>query len=327
VFFVVLVQAQKQVAVIAFWNVENLYDTIDDPLKNDNEFTPSGTFAWTSERYAHKLDRLAEVISQIGSDVSEDGAVLVGLCEVENRKVLEDLVSLPALKDRRYQIVLHEGPDMRGIDPALLYSPDYFKEESTKAFRVRLPDSTHRTRDVLLVNGQLKGEPVAVFLNHWPSRRMGEKASRPSRIAVAQVVKRASDSIRKADPSRKIILLGDFNDDPVSYSVKEVLCSSDDREHVEANCFFNPMYVLFRKGIGTLAWNDRWNLFDQVLFSPAWLKGDGWVFSEAKVFNKDFMCNREGNFKGYPFRTYNGGVYAGGYSDHFPSYVVISRGR
>src|SRR4051812_39500374 len=143
ILFVPFFKAQKQVAVVAFWNVENLYDTIDDPLKNDNEFTPSGSFGWTAERYRQKLERLAEVISAIGNDISEDGAVLVGLCEVENKKVLEDLCAMPSIKSRNYKSVIMEGPDMRGIDPALLYDPTYFTVENTKALRVRLPDSTH----------------------------------------------------------------------------------------------------------------------------------------------------------------------------------------
>jgi hypothetical protein len=319
------VNCQQEVAVIAFWNVENLFDTIDDPLTQDNEFTPQGALAWTGERYRQKLTNLAEAISRIGNDITLDGAALFGLCEVENLAVLEDLVNMPSIKDRGYRSVLIEGPDKRGIDPALLYNPSYFKIEKTKSLRVDLADTSHRTRDVLLVYGELIGEPVAIFVNHWPSRRGGEKTSRPSRITAAGVVRKAVDSLRQAEPGRKIIIVGDFNDDPVSYSVKEILCSDEKKEGLGENCFYNPMTALYKKGVGTLAWNDRWNLFDQVLLSKEWLGASGWNYSEARVFNRHFLCSQEGNYKGYPLRTYSAGVYTGGYSDHFPSYIIVTR--
>lgn len=326
VVFCFRLNAQKEVLVIAFWNVENLFDTINDPLKLDDEYTPKGALAWTSERYNHKISCLSEAISRIGNDISIDGAALVGLCEIENARVLEDLVNTPALKERGYKAILVEGPDRRGIDPALLYNPTYFKHQKTSTVPIHLPDTTRCTRDILIVNGDLGGEPVSVFVNHWPSRRGGERASRPSRIVAAKVARMAADSIRRVDPKRKIVIMGDFNDDPVNYSVKGILCSQEKKEQAEGNCFFNPMTSLYKRGVGTLAFNDRWNLFDQLMFSKEWLGDEsGWTYSDAKVYNKSYLCSQEGNFNGYPFRTYNSTVYAGGYSDHFPSYVIVTR--
>ncbi|MBL7933394.1 MAG: endonuclease/exonuclease/phosphatase family protein [Bacteroidia bacterium] len=307
------------VSAIGFWNVENLYDTLDDPLKNDNEFTPLGSNRWDSAKYHLKIDRLSEVISNMAIEEVKEGLAILGLCEVENKSVLRDLVESSRLKARAYEFLIIEGPDSRGIDPALIYSPVFFKVSGSAAFKVPMVvDTSHQTRNILLVRGQLQNEELVILVNHWPSRRGGEINSRPNRISAAMKAKQICDSIRKAAPKTKIIVMGDFNDDPIDKSVEKI---------TKSGLFFNPMEGPFKKGIGTLAWRDRWNLFDQILLSGSFLSGDqkSWQFSDVRIYNKNFLRVATGNFKGYPYRTYSGGVYSGGYSDHFPVYILLKK--
>lgn len=316
------------VSAIGFWNVENLYDTLNDTWKNDEDFTPEGVNHWNGTRYRTKIERLATVISQIATDITPDGAALLGLCEVENKSVLRDLVNSQQLKSRNYQFVHIEGPDIRGVDPALLYNPLYFKLKSATNYRVKLiTDSAHKTRDILVVSGLFCGEALTVLVNHWPSRRGGELASRPNRNAAARLARHIADSISKKDSDCKIIIMGDLNDDPVNESVKKHIGTYSDIEEAKDQLFFNPMEKLYLKGIGTLAWQDSWNLFDQILLDNNWLPGNynSWQYYKAKIYNKDYLKVDHGNFKGYPLRTYSGGTYTGGYSDHFPSYIMIAK--
>jgi hypothetical protein len=318
---------QEKCAVIAFWNVENLYDTINDPRKNDEDFLPQGPNVWTGERYRRKIGRLSEVISKMGAEITAAGPSLLGLCEVENGSVLKDLLEAPALKPRNYQYILIEGPDARGVDPAFVYNPMHFRLSHAVSYPVRLvSDSVHRTRDILVVSGYLDGDALCVLVNHWPSRRGGELASRENRNAAARTARRIADSVSRRDPSCQVIIMGDLNDDPVNESVKKHIGTYDRESESGQGRFFNPMESLYRKGTGTLAWQDSWNLFDQIILSDNWLSGDSrWKFRGARVFNKPFLRSDHGNFKGYPFRTYSGGSYTGGYSDHFPSYIFVCK--
>jgi hypothetical protein len=311
--------------VIGFYNVENLYDTIDDPLKDDDEFTPAGKLRWTSERYYHKLNRLSEVIAAIGSEVSANGPELLGLCEVENSAVLKDLFAAPALSKRQYRHILMEGPDARGVDVALAYDPAVFELKKAVSYHVKLAtDSTHKTRDILVVSAMYHGDPVCVLVNHWPSRRGGEFASRANRIAAAIKARAIADSVLNSEPKTHLIIMGDLNDDPVNESVKKVLGTSADLQDLKNNQFFNPMEKLYKRGIGTLAWQDSWNLFDQVLLSANWFaQNQRWAFRSAGVYNKKFLASSQGKYRDYPFRTYSGGSYTGGYSDHFPAFIVL----
>lgn len=318
------------VSAIGFWNVENLYDTINDPIKNDEEFLPEGTNAWTGPRYWEKINHLAKVISEMAVDATPDGLAILGLCEIENKNVLQDLVRDPQLKSRNYQYVLIEGPDARGVDPALIYNPNYFKVLKTVTYRITLPtDSAHKTRDELVVSGSFGGEPLAVIVNHWPSRRGGELASRPNRIATAKMARHIADSITKFNPATKVVIMGDLNDDPDNESVKKYLKTANDVHKAHEGEYFNPMESLHKQGIGTLAWQDSWNLFDQTILSHAFLPTGYKTFQyyKAFVFNKPYLKSDFGNFKGYPFRTYSGGAYTAGYSDHFPVYMIIVKER
>jgi hypothetical protein len=313
---------------VGFWNVENLYDTLNDPLKNDDDFTPSGINAWSGDRYRTKIDHLAEAISQMATDVTPDGLAVLGLCEIENISVLRDLVASPRLAGRHYRIVHIEGPDIRGVDPALLYNPAYFTPSRAVSYKVTLvTDASHATRDILAVSGNFAGDSVMFIVNHWPSRRGGEMASRPNRIAAAKLARRIADSALRVSPSTRVLIMGDLNDDPVSESVKKHIGTYAEKGEATPGKYFNPTEKLYRKGIGTLAWQDAWNLFDQVMLSGSWINGDfrHWQFYRARVFNKPFLKADFGNFSGYPFRTYSGGAYSGGYSDHFPTFIVVAK--
>lgn len=316
------------IVCIGFYNLENLLDTIDSEDTNDKEFTPDGFSNWNTEKYNKKLLDLSEVIAQIGTDVNPDGPAVLGVTEVENLRVLEDLVNTPLLKQRKYRIVHYDSPDRRGIDVALLYQPKYFKPTTSIPHHLYIADKPEfRSRDQLLVSGILDGEEMHFIVNHWPSRSGGEKASRPLRNAAGDLSRAIIDSILKVNPHAKIVLMGDLNDDPVDPSVKNHLRAHDDLSLSGNNDLYNPYLPLFRKGIGSLAWQDSWNLFDQIILSPA-LTGDDYLsykFYKAKVFNKPFLQQKSGAFQGYPFRTLAGGTYLGGYSDHFPVYIFLIR--
>ncbi|HKR05211.1 MAG TPA: hypothetical protein VJY62_11320 [Bacteroidia bacterium] len=321
-------QKNYKIGVIGFYNLENLFDTIDQP-NNDEEFLPNGANHNTAEVYLDKLGKLSTVISQIGTDITADGLSLMGCAEVENEGVLKDLVSNPKLKNRNYKIVHYDSPDARGIDVGLLYNPKYFTVKSSESLFVELladdNKSPYYTRDILFVHGMYDGEPMYVFVNHWPSRRGGAEASAPSRAKAAGVCKHKIDSITKINPDAKIIVMGDLNDDPVDPSVSVVLNAKGNKEKVKQGGLYNPWTDYYTQGIGTLAYNDSWNLFDQIMLSSAWLnkKQSGFFFKEAGIFHKSWMEESSGKYKGYPKRTYDGSKYIGGYSDHFPTYVVL----
>ncbi|MBP9068771.1 MAG: hypothetical protein KBG47_04645 [Bacteroidia bacterium] len=314
------------ISAIGFWNVENLYDTLNDVWKNDEEFTPSGTNAWTGPRYWTKIDRLAEVISQMATDVTPDGLAILGLCEIENKSVVEDLVKNVRLKKRNYKVLHIEGPDARGVDPSFIYNPTYFTVTKSVSYHVTLPDTGYKTRDILVISGLFNGEPLSVLINHWPSRRGGELKSRQGRINAATMARHIADSIVKLNPETKIAIMGDLNDDPTNESVKKYIGTYGDVKEAVAGDYFNPMEKLFADGIGSLAWKDSWNLFDQILLNKPFL-GEyfSWNYYTVRVFNKAFLKSDHGNFKGYPFRTYSGSAYTAGYSDHFPVYIVIAK--
>lgn len=312
---------------IGFYNLENLFDTILNPeLYNNEEFTPEGPNKWSSDRYHKKLSHMAEVISKIGTDVVPAGVAVLGISEIENRGVVEDLIRDEKLRDRNFSIVHYDSPDARGVDVGLIYRPDIFTVLNSKSYRLTLEgDSGFRSRDQLVVSGKIGDEVIHVIVNHWPSRRGGERASRPKRNAAGDLSRHIVDSLLAMDRNAKILVMGDLNDDPMNPSVKEHLRAKGNRDKLEEGDMFNPMYDLYREGIGSLAYRDSWNLFDQIVISQG-LLGDNYkyyTFYKAKVFNKNFLVQKDGPYAGYPWRTFAGGVYLGGYSDHFPVYVLL----
>ncbi|MCB0381064.1 MAG: endonuclease/exonuclease/phosphatase family protein [Flavobacteriales bacterium] len=317
------------VSAIGFYNLENLHDTIFDADTNkimQDDYTPKGDKQWSSERYHHKLTNLSKVIADMASDVAPEGVVILGVAEVENKNVLEDLVKEQNIASRNYQVVHYDSPDKRGIDVGLIYNPIYFTVQSSKSFPLKMPtDSNFFTRDQLLVSGLLNGELIHVIVAHWPSRSGGEKKSAPKRIAAAQLGRAIIDSLLNDDPNAKIVYMGDLNDDPTNVSVKKHINTVDKPELVTDKLMYNPMEPFYKKGIGTLAYRDTWNLFDQLIVSPALVGKDysSYKFYNAKVFNKNYLKQTSGQYAGYPFRTHAGGAYAGGYSDHFPVYLFL----
>ncbi len=315
-------------AVVGFYNVENLFDTINDPNIRDDDWTPQGSNRWNTERYFEKLENLAEVIEQLGQELNPDGVAVLGLAEVENSVVLEDLVSEERIRDRNYRVVHETGPDRRGMDVAFIYNPRYFEYESHKTYPTIIegrPDFV--TRDQLLLTGELLGERMHFIVAHWPSRVGGEARSRPLRTGKADIARHIIDSIQEAEPGAKVFMMGDFNDNPTDISIKEHLRSRGRKEGIQDNELYNPFEEFYRRGIGTNAWRDAWSLFDQILLTPSLLNSDysDFKYLRAEVFNRPFLRQPSGRFQGYPFRTFGGGVYLGGYSDHFPVCVYLIR--
>lgn len=323
--------AQKstyKVGLIGFYNLENLFDTIDDPITIDEEFLPTGIKNYTGEVYKDKLNRLASVLSKIGTDLSPDGLALIGNAEVENVHVLQDLVNEPQLKSRNYKIIHYDSPDARGVDVNLLYNPKYFTPVSSEPLHVKLYDadsSERKTRDVLFVHGKFDGEDFFVFVNHWPSRRGGEQVSAPSRAAAAKVCRLKIDSITAVQPDAKIIVMGDLNDDPVDPSIAVVLGAKGEKNKVSRGGLYNPWMEPYKQGIGTLAYNDSWNLFDQIIISSGFLdqSKSSYFFKEGIIFRRPWMIATSGRYEGYPKRTYDFDNYNSGFSDHLPTYIVL----
>jgi hypothetical protein len=316
------------VACVGFYNLENLFDTIIDSDKNkilQDDFTPKGKKGWSTKRYHEKLENMSKVIADIGVEVTPDGVAILGVSEIENKSVLEDLVKTESLKSRGYEIVHYDSPDKRGIDVGLLYNPKYFKVISSSSISLRNIDTTFYTRDQLLVSGLLNGEKIHVIVAHWPSRRGGEKRSRPRRASAADLGKIIIDSIQAIAPKSKIFYMGDLNDDPTDLSVIKHLKAVGQKEEVKEDDLYNPWESYFKKGIGTLAYRDSWNLFDQILLTPSLIGEDftSYKYYKAKIYSKPYIIQSSGRYKGYPHRTYAGGVYRGGYSDHFPVYLFL----
>jgi hypothetical protein len=321
-------KVEYKVAAIGFYNVENLYDTLDQENVQDEEFLPRGKKNYTSKIYHDKLDHLADVISRLGKEVTSDGLALMGMAEIENKGVIEDLVHRPKLADRNYQVIQYDSPDLRGIDVALIYQPKYFTPITSRPIRLNQKDEKGKprlTRDILYVKGLLDGDTIHVMVNHWPSRRGGEAASAPFRNDVAKQCKLLADTIMTANPEAKIFIMGDLNDDPISPSCAEVIGAKGDKKDVSPGNFYNPMYKFYKSGIGTLAYDDAWNLFDQIMISYGTLndKNGGYHYFKTRIFNEPFLTQTSGAFKGYPHRTFVGDRYDGGYSDHFPVYLFF----
>ena len=315
-----------QVAGIAFYNWENLFDTIpNNPEGRDEEFTPKGQRQWDGRKYWEKVGNLAYAISQFATKTTPIGPAIIGVSEIENRSVMEDVVNQPALKKWNLQVVHHDSPDARGVDVGLLYNPRYFKLEGVTNHR--LTAVPFRTRDQMCVVGSLMGQRIAVIVNHWPSRIGGQERSEPNRVAAAELSKSIADSLWRIDPNIGVIVMGDLNDDPQDKSCAKILGAANDPDGVAAHGFYNPWWRKLDSGVGTLAYKSQWNLFDQIILSGNLVNCDDnqWKYYEAKVLNFDFLKDKEGNRQGYPKRTYSAGSYLGGYSDHFPTEVFLRR--
>ncbi|WP_299126558.1 endonuclease/exonuclease/phosphatase family protein [uncultured Winogradskyella sp.] len=321
-----------KIHTVAFYNLENLFDTINDPLKYDEASPIMELKANRSEVYKKKIKNMALVVAGIGNDMANNAPAIIGVCEIENRKVLEDLVNDPLLLSKDYGIIHFDGPDKRSIDVALLYQKALFRPiESTSHELLIYDDLTRKrvyTRDQLLVYGKLDGDLIHVLVNHWPSRSGGEARSRSKRVGAAKLNKRLIDSLQSIDPYAKILTMGDLNDDPTNESVKKVLKARKDRKKVPFKGIYNPFEKMFtEKGYGTTAYRDAWSLFDQIMMTKPLLSNDysSFRFWKAGIYNKAFLTNKRGRYEGYPFRSFADGGFTDGFSDHFPVYVYLIR--
>jgi len=328
------VSAQEEkrfkIHTVAFYNLENLFDTINDPLKFDEASPIMEMKANRSEVYKKKIKNMARVVANIGTDISKNAPAVIGVCEIENREVLVDLVNDPLLLGKDYGIIHFDGPDARSIDVALLYQKALFKPIESSSHELLLYDNVTRkrvyTRDQLLVKGKLDGDLIHILVNHWPSRSGGEARSRPKRVAAARLNKRIIDSLQSIDPYAKIFTMGDLNDDPTNESVKHVLKAKKERNEVPLKGLYNPYEKMFtEKGWGTTAYRDALSLFDQIIMSKPFLENDysSFRFWKAGIYNPSYMFNKRGRYKGYPLRSFADGGFTDGFSDHFPVYVYL----
>ena len=317
------------VNTIAFYNVENLFDTINDPKTWDDDRTPKGRDRWTSLIYEKKLKNIAKVIAEIGFDLTNQAPSVIGLCEIENRRVLEDLIKTESLIKENYKIIHYDSPDERGIDVAMLFKQNRFIVSSSKTYPLylkRKDGSRDYTRDHLLVSGFLDKNPIHFIINHWPSRSGGQMRSEPNRILAGKLNKKIIDSILQSNPNANIISMGDFNDNPSDKSIKPILNTIFKKSKIKEGQLFNPMEELYRKGYGSYRYRDKWDMIDQFLLSKNLVDNkNGLFFLKASVFNKKYLINPSGKYEGYPFKSFAGGKFLNGYSDHFPIYLYLAK--
>lgn len=326
-------QKQYQVYGVGFYNQENLFDTLHDVGKNDYEYLPDGTNKWGTLKFTHKLHNMARALADLGTDqLPGVGCAIVGLSEVENMNALQALVDQPELKARGYKIAHIEGEDRRGVDCALMYNPSLFKLRDMKLVpyvQELEQDSAYKTRGFLVVSGSLAGEHVTAIVCHWPSRA-STSFYRESGGRQVRVVK---DSLLRGDPNCKIFVMGDMNDDPHDKSMSRELGALRNMEDVKEGDMYNPWWKILDNGTGTLFYDGRWNLFDQIVMTPNLLSvGKEKDFSKlkywkAQVFRRDYLLQQEGSYKGQPKRTHAGGVWLDGYSDHLPVVLYVVKER
>lgn len=311
---------------VMFYNLENLFDSINNNGKYDFEFSPEGKNRWDGKRYKQKIHNMAYAISRLDSKTTPNGPAIIGVSEVENKSVLLDLVADPQIAERNYQVIHHDSPDRRGIDVSLLYNPKMFRPLRVSNHVLKIDSMPwFRTRDQMCVVGLLGGKRVAVIVNHWPSRRGGTEQSAYLRKAAAELTRQVSDSLLSIDPNIGIIVMGDLNDSPYDKSLVEVLEARKNIDETKPGQFFNPFWKLLDKGIGSYIYRGKWDLFDQIVVNYNLVNNPecGLKYINARVCNEEFLKQQEGKYKGYPFRTFSEGAFIGGYSDHFPTEIFL----
>lgn len=335
--------AQKQKYVVGFYNLENLFDIYDEPGKNDEEFLPDGKNKWTEAKYKKKLFNMAHVIRAMKEDNGVYHTIL-GVSEIENRLVLEDLVSQDEIEDANFQIVHYDSPDRRGVDVALLYRPDQFDYIDSESLpftfsptQVKItlnPEEQDyfRTRDILMVHGLIEGEHFAFYVAHLPSRIGGKGSDLRSRGA--EIIYNHASEMEKKYPGIKIVVMGDMNDNPTDESMTVWMHGKGDVKDVRPGDYFSPFTKMLADGYGSLAYQGTWNIYDVILANyDLTVAPDGGLKIckihkkgyYGRVFKKPFMTQQTGQYKGTPFRTFSSGTFIGGYSDHYPTYIVIGK--
>lgn len=336
-------QKTQQNYVIGFYNLENLFDIYDDPVKNDNEFLPEGKNKWTQAKYEKKLHNMAKVIRSM-ADNNKRWHTILGISEIENRLVIEDLVSQPEIADANYQIVHYDSPDRRGVDVALLYKPDQFTYLDSESIPfdfnsdIDFSDtdtSYFKTRDILMVHGLIAGEHFAFYVAHLPSRIGGKGGNLRSRGA--EIIYNHSREMEAKYPGIKIVAMGDMNDNPTDDSMAKYLHGQERLENVTPTEFYSPYISMLKAGYGSLCYQGVWSIYDLELVNynlahapDGGLKIQPVTKNHGKeyygvVFKRPWMTTQKGQYKGYPFRTFSNGAFVGGYSDHYPTYIVIGK--
>lgn len=336
-------QKTQQNYVIGFYNLENLFDIYDDPVKNDSEFLPEGKNKWTQAKYEKKLHNMAKVIRSM-ADNNKRWHTILGISEIENRLVIEDLVSQPEIADANYQIVHYDSPDRRGVDVALLYKPDQFTYLDSESIPfdfnsdIDFSDtdtSYFKTRDILMVHGLIAGEHFAFYVAHLPSRIGGKGSNLRSRGA--EIIYNHSREMEAKYPGIKIVAMGDMNDNPTDDSMAKYLHGQERLENVTPTEFFSPYISMLKAGYGSLCYQGVWSIYDLELVNynlahapDGGLKIQPVTKNHGKeyygvVFKRPWMTTQKGQYKGYPFRTFSNGAFVGGYSDHYPTYIVIGK--
>ncbi len=330
--------------VIGFYNLENLFDTYHDEGKNDYEYLPDGANEWTEAKYAKKLQNMARVIDEMHKDNGAWHAVL-GVSEIENRHVLEDLVAEPAIAEANFQIVHYDGPDRRGVDVGLLYRPEVFKVLASESIPFNFVNSridwsawtqeemdNFRTRDILMVRGTIDGEMFAFFVAHLPSRLGGKGAD--LRPRGAEIIYKRAMELQEEFPGIKIAVMGDMNDNPTDISMTEYLHGEEELDDVDDDDFFSPFLSMLKAGYSSLYYRGEGNIFDIIMVNKAMALAPQGGFKiqpivngkyYGRVFSKPFMTNQTGQYAGTPFRTFSNGAFVNGYSDHYPTYIVIKK--
>lgn len=328
--------------MVGFYNLENLFDIYDDPVKNDEEFLPDGKNKWTKEKYEKKLHNMAVVIRDIAKEAGRYHTIL-GVSEIENRLVLEDLVSQPEIADANYQIVHYDGPDRRGVDVALLYNPKQFTlldsesipftfdSEVIEFAMDKESQENFRTRDILMVHGLIAGEHCAFYVTHLPSRIGGKGGDLRSRGG--EIIYQHAMKMCEKYPNIKIAVMGDMNDNPTDDSMAIYMHGKEKLSEVGEVDFFSPFLAMYRAGYGSLAYRGEWNIYDLILVNHA-LASDteglhirpiGNKGFYGRIFKKPYMTNKKGQYKGTPYRTFSNGAFINGYSDHYPTYIMICK--
>ena len=337
--------AGKKNYVIGFYNLENLFDIYNDPVKNDEEFLPEGKNKWTEAKYQKKLQNMAKVIRSMKE---ENGVwhALLGVSEIENRLVLEDLVWEEQIREANYQIIHYDGPDRRGVDVALLYNPKVFTFIESESIPFTFEGSSidfvmtkeqqdyFKTRDILMVHGTIDGEHFAVYVAHLPSRAGGKKGGNQLRDRGGEIMYNHAMQMQAKYPGIKIICMGDMNDNPTDPSMAEYLHGREFKEDVTDADFFSPFTSMLKAGFGSLAYQGVWSIYDLLLVNNALANPVRGTFGlrqlhkngyYGRVYNPKFLTNQSGQYKGTPFRTFSNGAFIGGYSDHYPTYIVITK--
>jgi predicted extracellular nuclease len=314
--------------VVMSYNVENLFDTVNAPQFDDEDFTPGGKKAWTYERYGKKLDDLTRVILSLPG---KELPAIIGLAEIENRKVLEDLVANRGIRRAEYEIIHEEGRDPRGIECALLYRPDQFRYRSHEYIPVEDPvDPDYLYRDILHVTGTgPDGSRLHIFMNHWKSRSGGTRETEKKRMFTAITLRKQLDRLLSTGDDLRVILMGDFNDEPTNLSLSGGLSAGGKRKNIQLGDQYNLYYDLHNlEGRGTYGYQGRWNMLDQIIVSYTLLNRDRGLstsFDGGRILAEEWMLYENEEYgESFPAATYRGPVYYGGPSDHLPVYVIFT---